>query len=614
MQQTNPNPDTLLPETIVTTKVAIVRLIIGLIQGLALYALYHAIESNAWPATEPYLFAPLLLVGLFVPVLLVSSLGHLEKRRAGAWVLVAGIIVAGLGFYDIWRGGHESNFDLSGADDARVRFFSPLVFIFTAAGLYISHALILAGTSDQRAIARYPTYFEMAWKLIIQVMFSTFFVGALWLVLWLGSALFMLVKLDFLKELLQKPWFAIPVISFAFSSAMHITDVRPAIVRGIRSLLLILMSWILPITTILVIGFLGSLPWTGLQPLWETRHATSVLLGTSALLIILINAAFQNGEMTSNVARVIRSCATLAALLPLPIMAIAIYALSLRVNQYGWTSDRVIAASCLLVACCYATGYALGAFRKAGWLVTVASTNVATAFVILAVLMALFTPIADPARLSVNSQMARFLSGKISAEKFDYDYLKFEGARYGRAALEQLRSHASGTDADLIREKAELALSKTNRMQSDVSPLPEDLTANIAVWPMTTRLPDSFLHEKWRDSQRGWELPQCLLDKQAKCDAYLIDFTGDGKSEILLIEIKGRVVSAILSENESGHWVRIGALPFGLANCARLREKLRSGEFKVIEPKIRDIEVGGYRIEVQGVEIDPNTACAALPK
>lgn len=177
MQQTNPNPDTLLPETIVTTKVAIARLVTGLIQGLVLYALYHAIESNSWPATEPYLFAPLLLVGLFVPVLLVSSLSHLEKRRAGAWVLVAGIIVAGLGFYDIWRGGHESNFDLAGPDDARVRFFSPLVFIFTAAGLYISHALILAGAADQHAIARYPMYFEMAWKLIIQVMFSTFFVG-----------------------------------------------------------------------------------------------------------------------------------------------------------------------------------------------------------------------------------------------------------------------------------------------------------------------------------------------------------------------------------------------------------------------------------------------------
>ena len=131
---------------------------------------------------------------------------------------------------------------------------------------------------------------------------------------------------------------------------------------------------------------------------------------------------------------------------------------------------------------------------------------------------------------------------------------------------------------------------------------------------MTTRLPDSFLHEKWRDSRRGRELPLCLIDKQGKCDAYLIDFTGDGKSEILLIEIKGRVGSAILAENESGHWSRIGALPYGLANCARLREKLRSGEFKVIEPNIRDLEVGGYRIEVQDVEVDPNAACAALLK
>jgi hypothetical protein len=56
------------------------------------------------------------------------------------------------------------------------------------------------------------------------------------------------------------------------------------------------MSWILPVAVVLVAGFICSLPFTGLAALWETRHATSVLLSAAALLLVLINAAFQNGE------------------------------------------------------------------------------------------------------------------------------------------------------------------------------------------------------------------------------------------------------------------------------------------------------------------------------
>ena len=39
-----------------------------------------------------------------------------------------------------------------------------------------------------------------------------FFVGALLLVLWMGAELFMLVKLGFLRKLLQQSWFNVPVI------------------------------------------------------------------------------------------------------------------------------------------------------------------------------------------------------------------------------------------------------------------------------------------------------------------------------------------------------------------------------------------------------------------
>jgi len=87
--------------------------------------------------------------------------------------------------------------------------------------------------------------------------------GITWLVLTLGAQLFELVKLAFLTKLMRESWFAIPVTAFAFACAMHLTDVRPAIVRGIRSLLLVLLSWLLPVAVLLIGGFLATLPFTG---------------------------------------------------------------------------------------------------------------------------------------------------------------------------------------------------------------------------------------------------------------------------------------------------------------------------------------------------------------
>src|SRR5471032_1821212 len=151
---------------------------------------------------------------------------------------------------------------------------------------------------------------------------------------------------------------------------MHMTDVRLAIVRGIRTLLLVLLSWILAGAALIVDGFLVTLIFTGLYHLWQTRFAATLLLGSDALLVVLINAAFQSG-VAADVAP--------------------------RVGDYGWTSERVIAAACLLVASCYAAGYAWAACRPGAWLAAIAKVNRATAFVILALLLALFTPLADPA-------------------------------------------------------------------------------------------------------------------------------------------------------------------------------------------------------------------------
>ena len=93
-------------------------------------------------------------------------------------------------------------------------------------------------------MAKYPTHFDVAWKMAVQLALSAAFVGAFWLLLWLGASLFALIKLDFFRKLIGHEWFAIPVTTLAASGALHLTDIRPALVRGARTLALTLLSWI----------------------------------------------------------------------------------------------------------------------------------------------------------------------------------------------------------------------------------------------------------------------------------------------------------------------------------------------------------------------------------
>jgi len=587
--------DETMLEAEVSRRVMALRLATGLVQGALLYWLYQADRGGWWPSGTPYVMIPLLMACALLPAMLISAMGHMAPKKVAQWMAVAAGVVLIMALHAVNRGTGAALAAGALSKGAFASMPGP-VMVFCAVFMYIAHVLVMAGAADQRRIASYDSYFELAWKLAVQLMFSVFFVGALWLVLLMGSGLFSMVKLNFLKHMMEQSWFVVPVVCFAWSCAMHITDVRPAIVRGIRSLLLVLLSWILPVAALIVSGFLCALPFTGLDVLWATRHATSLLLAADAVLIILINAAFQNGRAKAALA--VRVSARVAALLVLPLTAIAIYALGLRVYDYGWTSDRVIAAASLVVASCYALGYAWAAHLYETWLSAIANVNLATAFVVLAVLLALFTPIADPVRLSVNNQVARLEKGRTKAAKFDFHYLRFEGQRYGQAALERLSRQASGPEAALIRELAAKALTDTDRWQDERQVTQVSVADNVRLWPATAKLPASFVAQKWNPAEER-AIPSCLLNVGSYCDAMMMDIDGDGRPEILLFNIDGYTQPPLYKERADGRWVVAGHLDINVSKCEPLIEKLRTGQYTLAAPRMKALQVGGQVLQFQ---------------
>jgi hypothetical protein len=337
-----------------------------------------------------------------------------------------------------------------------------------------------------------------------------------------------------------------------------------------------------------------------------------VLLGTAALLVVMVNAAWQNGAAGAVTVPAIRHSARLAALLLAPVVVIAVYALGLRVADYGWTNDRIAAAACLLVAACYAAGYASAALRK-GWLEKIAGVNIATAFVVLGVMLALLTPLADPARLSVNNQVARLGAGKIAPDKFDYAYLRFEGARYGRTALTQMQGTTGGKDAAVMRRGADLAMQLTSpagrAAVAEAQAMPANLATNITVWPSGSSLPKSFVHTNWTSHAGQSSYLACLWRAGAQCDAYLVDVTGDGKPEVLLVAAERGGRAVVMAEDGKSEWRALATLPFDIAGCDTLKKNLVAGHVRAINPVANALEVGGQRIPMQSAEFTQGGNC-----
>ncbi len=563
---------------------ALARIGIGLVQGVILYLLWRSVGTGygedavrAWPATIPTLFGPLLLVAAFLPVVLLAGVGRLRLTTLALWTVVARIVLALLAWHDVARQTLEQ------LDSPP--FLGPPMLAFAAAALFIAHHLVVPADQARRRFAAYPSYFDTAWKAGVQLALSLGFTGAFWILLFLGSALFDIIGLKFLEELLQKDWFAIPITTLAFAIAVQLTDVRDALIRGVRSVVLMLLSWLLLVITVLVAGFLAALPFTGLDGLWDTGSATALVLSAAAILIILINTAYQDG-LTDNLPPVVlRAAVRVAAVLLTPLIAIAVWGLALRIGQHGLTPDRIIAVACTVIGIAYAVGYGFAAlqpfWRRADWMRPLEPTNVATAILSVGVILALFSPVADPARLSVADQSARLARGAVTPDQFDYRFLRFESGRAGEAALARLAASANAE----IATRAKTAQAATDRHSDRATGAP-DVTPLIEIWPAGTTLPVTFMAAVPADDDRA----NCT--EPGECLATLMDMNGDGSPEILLVRENGVMIYA---PAEGGGWTGTGRAnqPFCHGET-RIdpRVALKAGTLKPVAPLWADLSLG----------------------
>lgn len=565
-------------------RLGLIRLAIGVAQGLALYLLYLSHEAKAWPSTVNVLFDPLVLLALFIPVVALGGVGRFRPRTLAIWLAIAGAVIALIGWWAA-RGFPEQPHQFSHGPTS---WFHALSYPAAAALLFILHHLILPADITRRRIAPYPVYFDTAWKAGVQLALSAAFVGAFWLLLLLGSGLFRMIGLDFLHRLIQQEWFSIPATTLAFAAAVHLTDVRDGLIRGVRTVALMLLSWLLPVMAILTAGFIAALPFAGVGRLWEAGYGTNLMLAAAAALIILINAGYQDGEPDGRPHPVLQWTARLAAVLLVPLMGLALWGMALRIGQHGLTPERIIALTLVLLSVIYAGGYAFAAARPGLWMRPLERTNVVAAVATVVAILALFTPIADPARLSVGDQMRRLETGRVSAEDFDYRFLRFDAGRAGQRALDRL---AQSDDAEIARRASE-ARAAENRYQAESPGRPAAFTPH----PEDALIPEDFA--------AMMSAPGFVYDctPSAECVAALRDVDGDGAPEILLADNYRIVVFRRSGER----WTEIGQ--FNPRMCGErqrdARDLLRS------DPALVPSRMPDMLVEDARLSFRPQETCA----
>lgn len=562
---------------------------VGLVQGFGFFMLA---DSN-WNSHATWLMAAatfcLLAPSTFQ---LTFRLGPIGRALAASLGFAALMTV--LALWLDWRvaPGGENGFD-----DHRGVFFFSLPII-----AYISWAFLQTWVDLGGRRFPYASLFRFAWSNILIAAIAAAFLAVFWLVLVLWWSLFDLIGIRFFKDLFQQAVFAWMFSGGVVGLGIAIARENGKLVPVLRRVVLMLFQVLAPVLAVAALLFLAVLPFTGLQVLWATKSATLVLVCLLFALSLFVNAVVQDGDHPVPFGRWM-NWLMMATLLAMPVFAaIAIYAVRLRIGQYGLTPERFIGQLIVIVAALHALAYAAAVIlKRGGWADFVTRVNPWIAGVVVTLTLLMLTPVADPYGWSARAQVSRLLDGEVAAEKFDFGYLKFELGKPGLAAFERLKAVKGQPEQAAIDKKlaeADKAQSywetqgNTNMVKSDEMGLIRD---KLVVRPSGASVPEEVL--KAVNDQRGWAFKDCLSDKD-QCGVLETDVNEDGQPEYLFLS-KGYALSGTLLYKDGTGWVmRDTSMTLHPGEDTRegTWEAFVAGDIELVQPEYYDIRIGKNRL------------------
>ncbi len=389
-----------------------VTLAIALAQGAALYLLTLAQINDAWPSGEPVWNLPLWTLAVAWPVLLHLSVDASNARRTIAGASLFASLLVAVAVYTGWQ--------MSPLGAFRTESIVA-VFVITSTVACFKALMYLQPLAARRPVI-YAELFANSWRNFLVAGLSAVMAGGIYLVLMLWASLLNVIGIAFFLELFRQVWFAFPAIAISFGLGVFIFRGLARVIDGLTGLLEGLMRLLLPLLIVMLAVFLAALPFTGLQPLWDIGSGTALLMALNGLALFFLNAVYQTGRGQPYPQIVHRVVYGGVALLPI-VSALALYGLSLRIAQYGWTVERCWALAVCITLALFSCGYAGSILRlRDAWPRNLAFVNRSMGMAVLALVLLSNSPLLDFRQISLESQQRRVESGEIELRDFDFYY------------------------------------------------------------------------------------------------------------------------------------------------------------------------------------------------
>jgi hypothetical protein len=422
----------------------------------------------------------------FVAIATLSLVMTVEKRRwtwAIGFAIGWGLVIALVGWFTARYNVKPTIFEWP--------YLSGLFAVMLAAPLFQTMR------DEGRRSLPYERLHGHAWANAVIGAASLGFTGIVFLFAFLVAGLFDLIGIEAVKKLMQKEWFDWVLAGFAFGAAVGLLRERDRLLPMLQRLVRIVLGVLAPPLAVALVLFLASIPFTGLEKFWKSGiPATPLLLAAGAQAILLANTVFAEDAESRSANPVLRWSSLLLVAVVLPLAGIAALSIGIRIEQYGWTPERMWGVVAVVVAIAYGLAGWYAVWRgRLSFDEPLRPLQTAMAIGLCGIALFLALPILDFGAISARSQIARLESGKFPPEKFDWAAMAFKFGPAGRKRLQEI----AGSGAPEVRSMASTALKAKDRWYlTEQTVIAGPPPTQITVYPASAAVPpalrDYLLH------------------------------------------------------------------------------------------------------------------------
>lgn len=549
---------------------------IGLLQGALCYLLmtYLVPHNDGWlfygmPATIAITSALLLTVVSF------------KQRALWYWMVLIFVVVLAMSIWLKWQ--------VEDSDKWRQHE----VFMFYGWRLLLMAMLALPwiqySLRAPRQQTRYAQFYTQLWLNTLTLLIVFISNGLFWLVLLLWSEMFKLVGIPFFSTLFfDTDWFGYVAFGLITALAVVLARTQSRLVTAVQKLLTFIATGLLPLVALLALMFILTLPFTGLEAISQ-RVSAAGLMSTLTLLLLLLMAIVREPQKEAlpypGALRYLIKCSLIVA----PIyMLIAGWSLWVRIQQYGWTPERLYGVLVVVVLLVWSFGYLASILRRGrNPLELQGPVILGVSLLALGLLVLLSSPVIDAWRISVNSHMGLYHSGKIKPDQVSLYMLDHSG-KPGRAALEALQKDvAFNQDSKRRRDLNSL-------LQGSRDPVKEltatQLVSKVVIAPGSEKPDDAF----WTFVKaQGYRITSCA--EQNACVLVSQDLNADGHPEQVLYAFGDGESLVFGMQKNKWDLLAVARLPEGF-NKDKLLQAVANQQLGSAPRIWRDITIDGKRL------------------